>query len=583
MRTYTSMVLFLVAPLLTACPNERGPASPSSEVPVDFRDVDAVGGQVLSLNEANQVFAADAVFDGFWLKEGVVVATGRWAVSAPTSLVTVVPTTLEGGRYDLRIPLAAGRLGIATVLVTPSSPVVDPVASLQAWTTQATARAATQRSLALALQPSPIRDALLADLDNLDERIPQLEAGIASASPGDQQLLATMLAVSSPASGGTDVVDPDQNWNSARNLVVTSSATWDYGVGLVVAGIALGGSLGWTGYGAAVAAGLIVAGGLMIVEGVQGMTQAYEMLLRPIDGMNVDDTDVGPPWFSGLAATNLTTLTITSGIPRSITASANFATLSEAERTSGYPAAGQIFQNTDAARAKQSGLSAAFRSIIATEYPAVPAQANLRLGPIDMSRVSLVSQSNPAVQVSFVGGQLTAVLVGTANQTTTLTLRYDAGILGSLETSIECQVLGRPTIAGQWVLESYRGLPMGATCGESLGCGGFVVTSGTAGMTESSWVMTINALLPGYSQPTAIFFNSGSLYYSGFSANAVNVPNQAWCTGAPNNVPGVGFCSQMPAGTWLFNFNSWGPYAAVSADGQTMTSGIGGQTGWRRL
>ena len=73
------------------------------------------------------------------------------------------------------------------------------------------------------------------------------------------------------------------NVDEARDLIVGHPAAWWQGAALVAAGVVIGADVGWSGSGAAFKAGLTVAGGLQMVDGVTGVAQAKDLLLRSVE------------------------------------------------------------------------------------------------------------------------------------------------------------------------------------------------------------------------------------------------------------------------------------------------------------
>lgn len=456
---------FLIA-FLAGCSGGSGAEVPQGQVQLDFGSFVAVGGAVLSFAAGEAAFEADATYEGEWRRDGVAPTVATWVTVTSRSVVTLVPVTLPAGSYDVVLALGA-KTGHAHVEVTPAPVIADPEGVVQAWVTSVAGTLATQQDEVLNLLPSPTRDGLLADIVSLGQWKASFESSLASASAADLQQLALLLSTgqehSTSRGSARGAADPGQNWYIAGLHVVIDVPTFSYGITLVAVGLLLP-------LPPPVKLGLIVAGGLFVVDGVTGVCGTMELPLRPMDRVVMEE------------GTDSDILSLQAGVPRSLAASARFGTLSEADRGLDFAPAQQVFAALDHGRAQQAGLTPAIRSLFQGEFPPVPLQPTLLRVSIDPARVSIASQSNPNVFATLSDGQLLATLVTAQGQLTTLGLHYDAGAAGYIDTAVACWVFGEgppSPFEGAWS-GAYTG-----SCNCSPGEGG--------GIVEGSWSFTVDA------------------------------------------------------------------------------------------
>jgi formylglycine-generating enzyme required for sulfatase activity len=451
------LLLLLVAtfslPWLAACGGGGGGgAPPQSEVLVDFGNLSTTGGAVLTFDAPSAAFASGVAFDGEWRANGAAVAPGRWASATTKQLVTVVPTTLPAGSYEVAITIGSAR-GRAVVQVADAPVVADPAATVQTFASEVVTWIATLRTESQSLRDPAQAASLAADLDRLELVRANFEAALATATPADLQLLATMLSATPAMAAGLaaerGASGIEANLTAVQGQIVTNTAAWVQGVALVSAGVVIGVEFGWTGGGAVVAAGLILAGGVQIVAGVGGVARATDLLMTAVEnavmqlsggsGPVAGSEEVVIP--SVLEGASAGQLTLTVGAPFPLRATASFASLSQADRTRQDGRIQAIFDTMDGAAAEQQGLAAAVLEVVQTPFPSVPAQPRIGTGTILGSALTIQSQSNPQVVLTLANGQLTATLQGAAAPvTTTATFRYDEGALGVLTQTVTVEV-----------------------------------------------------------------------------------------------------------------------------------------------
>ncbi len=460
------LLLLLVAtfslPWLAACGGGGGGggAPPQGEVLVDFGNLSATGGSVLTFEAPAAAFASGVAFDGEWRQGGVALAPGRWASATTKTLVTIVPTTLAAGTYEVAVVMGSAR-GRAVVQLAAAPVVADPTAAVQAFAGNVTASVASLRSEVQALRNPSLSASLAADVDRLDALRVVFESSLATASSADMELLATILAATPTMStvlavsqGGGGV---QANLDAASSGVVTNTSAWNSGVILVSASLAIATGFGSTPVGAAVAAGVALAGGVQMIRGVGGVARAIDLLLTAVQsavmeligGPVPNDSSGGEVVVGGggvisaiLAGSTPSSLTVAVATPFPVRALASFATLSEADRARQDGRLQTIFATMDGAASTQQGLAAAVTNVVQTPYPAVPAQPRIGTGTILGTALTIESQSNPQVVLTLANGQLTASLQGaSAPVTTTATFRYDSGALGVLTQTVTVEVI----------------------------------------------------------------------------------------------------------------------------------------------
>ena len=454
LRLLLLLVLTFSLPWLAACGGGGGGGGspPQGEVLVDFGNLSTIGGAVLTFDAPSAAFASGVTFDGEWRANGAAVAPGRWASATTKQLVTVVPTTLPAGSYQVAITIGSAR-GRAVVQVADAPVVADPAAMVQTFASEVVTSIATLRTEAQSLRDPAQAASLAADLDRLELVRANFEAALATATPADLQLLATMLSATPAMAAGLaaerGASGIEANVTAAQGQIVTNTAAWVQGVALVSAGVVIGLEFGWTGGGAVVAAGLILAGGVRIVAGVGGVARAADLLMTAVEnavmqfsggsGPVTGSEEVVIP--SVLEGTSAGQLTLTVGAPFPLRASASFSSLSQADRTRQDGRIQAIFDTMDGAAGTQQGLAAAVLEIVQTPFPSVPVQPRVGTGTILGSALTIESQTNQQVVLTLANGQLTATLQGaTAPVTTTATFRYDEGALGVLTQTVMVEV-----------------------------------------------------------------------------------------------------------------------------------------------
>lgn len=412
----------LLLALLVGCHGGSGSGTPQGQVQVEFGSFTATNGRILTFGSGEATFAADATFDGEWRPATGAVTEGSWATVTTRSLVTIVPPGLPAGSYDVVLFLGP-QVGHAHVQVDAAPSVADPAAAVQAWADQVPVTLVELHIEADSLPPSPARDAVLADLDYFESWRVSFTEALASATADDLRILANLLDSPLPDLAAQDTLDLGANWDLFVQRVHLYTPTFAYGISLIAAGLLVGIS-------PPIATGLVLAGGLFVLRGVLGVLGALQTPVSPIGDVVVDD------------GFDQAILMVQAGLPHAVAVTANFGTVSEADRSLDYAPVQQAFAMIDAARAQQAGLTAVVRALFHAEYPPVPAVATVQRLAIPVDRVSLVSQSNPNAHVTLSGGEVLASLVGLSNQLTTLGLHYEAGTFGHLDTSLQCWVFG---------------------------------------------------------------------------------------------------------------------------------------------
>jgi hypothetical protein len=141
-------------------------------------------------------------------------------------------------------------------------------------------------------------------------------------------------------------------------------------------------------------------------------------------------------------------------------------------------------------------------------------------------------------------------------------------------------------VVGTYQLVSCRGTAVGSEWPESAGMGGtgFQNTGGKLELNEDGtyyWELKYyNEGIWWLGSHVWARSTDGGRYSVGGHTDGKNSPEASWCTGPHKDVPGHGYCSQLPAGTLMFI--GPGGESVMLDDGVTIVSAIGGQTVWKK-
>ena len=133
-------------------------------------------------------------------------------------------------------------------------------------------------------------------------------------------------------------------------------------------------------------------------------------------------------------------ISVASGGSVTLAATADFGTLSSGARSIPHPSIRAIFASFDRIYAAVATATQSLIERVSNLPPALPAQPQVQNLHINPSNLSLVSHTNPRVNLSIANGVLTAASSDGTEQVTTATIRYSVPILGELTATASIRV-----------------------------------------------------------------------------------------------------------------------------------------------
>ena len=436
LRTAPQLVLLLFG--LAACGGgggggggTGGPPQGGAVIAIGNGTLTAGGGQVLAIEVQSALLTPGTDYDVQWTANGVAAGTGKAravAASALSLLAPLVPT----GTYQADVSLAGAtgrlRVDVAEAVVVPT-----PITFLASVRAQLGAAVTTLRADANADPEATRRATRLADLDRIDQWISAHDTARASASPADLQLLSTILEANpilrDAGTGGGAAFDEEQRLLSVAHDIDRAEAAARLGV--AAAGLGRTGQPTLT-----VSTGLVAYGLVAVAAALPRTHSAVARPWKPADALVLEIASAAtgsPPQ---------PVLQVQEGTPVALVGSANFGSLAEADRTSVSTVVQAIFADLDALQALFTALAPSVTELVASQPATAPATRVVERDTIDIAAVSIEVQTNPAVLLTFAGGQLSVSLFGGSPPAdTTAFFRYEAGEYGSLNGAVDVQVV----------------------------------------------------------------------------------------------------------------------------------------------
>lgn len=411
---------------------------PPQGVIVDLGVVSTRGSAVVTFDAPAPAFPAGAVFAGSWSANGVAYEAGTWVALTTSRLVTVVPRVLPPGSYDVELVLAGARgRARATVASTPWTS--DPEGDVQEFADDTALRLAAVRGKVASLRDPALAAALTADLDRLDllrlQFVAMLSAApLAAKNAFELLLLATPLLDANPltlAASAGPLVDPE----SMRQQAVASVAAWRLGAAAVAIGRATAPAAGSD----LQSIGLVVAGGVQMVQAMCEVANAYDRRFAFAGDPNLQVVIAAPGPTVG-AGQPLSWLV--AGSAHVLQAEVVLRGLSAADRQLTDVRVQGLFAAVDEAALLQPALADTVTDFVATPFPPPPATPASGPQVLPGNVMTLAAQSNPQLQLALLDGRL-VVVGGSANApaSTALTFRLDAGEFGIATQTVPLDVL----------------------------------------------------------------------------------------------------------------------------------------------
>lgn len=411
---------------------------PRQEVVVDLGVVTTRGGAVVTFEAPAPAFPAGAVFGGAWAANGVAYGAGTWVALTTSRLVTVVPRELPPNNYDVAVVLP-GAKGQARAAVASAPWTTDPEGDVLAFASDTAARLAALRSKLATLRDPALAAALTADLDRLDLLRVQFVAILPSASLAAKNAFELLLLATPELDAGpvTPAASPGPlaDLESMRQQAEASVAAWRFGAAAVAIGRATTPAVGSD----LLALGLVVAGGVQMVQAMCEVANAYDRRfafagdpnLRVVLAASAPTVGAGQP-LSWLVA----------GSAHVLRAEVALRGLSAADRQLTDVRVQGLFAAVDQAASLQAALADTVTDFVATPFPSPPATPGTAPQVLPGNLLTLAQQGNPQLQLALLDDRL-VLAGGSANApaSTALTFRLDAGEFGVATQIVSLDVL----------------------------------------------------------------------------------------------------------------------------------------------
>lgn len=445
MRVLGSLVVLLGC--IGGCGGGGGSRTPGSSVIVFSAPTQPVAGlQLLIVDAPAPVLVAERSYSTSWSSPAG--ASALVPASAVTSgKIAMLAPALAPGRYEIEIDLGSAKGRFAVDLT--STPVAaDPAATVATFQSGLAGLVASLQTVVATSQNAELQGSLTADLANVTFWQQQVAGAVQGLTAAETAMLANFIEANprlrslgaASATDGEAEYDPRSALQQAKQTFISSGPEFVAGVALVGVGLLAVGTPGLQVPGAiAIAAGL----GLAAVT-ASDMFQAARLGARAVGDLAIGSSSPlsgghGLPPF-GLQGGGQLTLSNQVGIP--LVGNANFASLTEADRGNSDPDVRAFFASYDVVETQRLQLGAGALGLLRTQPGPLPASAAQSTQRIDLSRVTIVAQSNPQVLLTLVDGTLTGSLQGaSASASTTATFRYDEGALGVLTRTLEVEVV----------------------------------------------------------------------------------------------------------------------------------------------
>lgn len=388
------------------------------------------GAEVFAVDVDAELFTAGGEYPVQWLRDGV--AVHRLIARAVTArrLAMVAPQLASATyRVDVDLADAVGRL---VVNLGEFAAVPDPSAYLAQVRAQMGSTVLALRDRAQADADAARRARRLADLAEVDAWLAAFDAARQSAAATELQQLANLFeanpllrAVESRAGGQGEVIDEAQRLASIASDLAAARTLVDAGLPAAAAGLvpALAGA-------ALQGVALTASGLLAVADGLARLDSAVGRAFRPHGDFAVEIGAGGVP------------ARLLAGVPATLRGSAEFGSLAETDRSSLNPTIQRALGDLDFVNAAFVGIDPAVASKVASRPMVLPVAPLLTRAPVALSRVALVSSSNPLVTLSLADGTVTATLAGqTSAANTAAQFRYDAGSFGAVTGDVVLEVL----------------------------------------------------------------------------------------------------------------------------------------------